>query len=401
MTTRTMLRLATLITPVVLAGCSGLTPDYGNEWTSRHFADPYQVGKAQYAAGQYGLAVKSFKAAVDTDPGSVESLNALAASYDKLGRFDLSARYYGRALALAPKDTQTLNNIGYSYLLQKRYDLAVAYLRDAHAAAQDDPVVLANRKVAEVALQDADLERSRAAAAPDTSADTAQAPASAESREQHSSAAAPPTRGPNRSSSREPESVAAASPATRGPNRPWIERTAPQIQTLITEPQYAMTEEAEDAGVAPELANYKTPETVLPKALDAPIRDNAAAERSARAEEPAVPPVDSAARVSRTSEPETPEPVQLAAVPREPVERVALGAPRKAPESKAVDRPVPEALQVAEARTPAPMLGPRMAPVPIVPVQVAALPEPEASPAPDLGKSLTDEAIAPEPRIQV
>lgn len=96
--------------------------------------DAYATGKKQYKKGLYGLALKNFHTALSHKPKSVETLNAVAATYDKLGRFDLSRRYYARALALDPESPQTLNNIGYSFLMQKDFTTARAYFERARKA---------------------------------------------------------------------------------------------------------------------------------------------------------------------------------------------------------------------------------------------------------------------------
>ncbi len=233
----TVVRFVTVVVPVALGGCAGLSQD-GDGLAA---LTSYERGKFHYAAGQYGLAVKQFQTAVDRYPASVEALNGLAATYDQLGRFDLSARYYGRALAANPDSIQTLNNIGYSYLMQERFDLSVAYLRDAYTRDRNDTVVLANRRMAEVSLQEADLKR---ALEPEAEKKT---------------------------------EVARARPpkAEKKHVKPWIERTASVVQTLVTEPQLVLVDMAEDAGVSPQLAAFrpKQPEAgeLLLQPMAAPI----------------------------------------------------------------------------------------------------------------------------------
>ncbi len=117
-----------ILASLTLGGCLG-----GPDRAQPIDMAAYERGKSHFSVGQFGLAVKHFQSAVDREPASIEALNGLAASYDRLGRYDLSARYYERALAADPASSQTLNNIGYSYLMQDRFDLAVAYLRDAQS----------------------------------------------------------------------------------------------------------------------------------------------------------------------------------------------------------------------------------------------------------------------------
>lgn len=289
------LRVMCLTAPLALGACSGVLSEVGfAPGVGGAVAEtPYEAGKRQFAQGQYGLALKSFQEAVSKDPTSVEALNGVAAAYDKLGRFDLSARYYGRALALVPDSTQTLNNIGYSYLMQERYDLAVAYLRDAYTRDAKDPVVVANRGTAEVALQDQDL---RAAKAQGPLADL---PATevAETRQQAV--------------------------------KPWIERTAARVQTLVTEPQYALVEAAAAAGVPPELASYDAVEVsgehILPQPITAPLTESAVAQVARSQDAVAIaavqiPPIDEApVQVAELVVYPVSEAAQVAAAPTETV----------------------------------------------------------------------------------
>ena len=248
------LRFVVVFASLALGACTGLTED--GRYSDLSF---YGRGKFHYNAGQYGLAVKHFRSAVDREPGSVEALNGLAASYDRLGRYDLATRYYGRALGANPESTQTLNNIGYSYLLQKRFDLAVAYLRDAYSRDKKDPVILANRKVAEVAYQEADLKRSAETARAEPSEGLRARPAElveARPNVRITVAAAP---------------LAHPAPPPRGRVKPWIERTAPTIQSLVTQPQTALLGMVEQAGVSPQLAAYRPQQPTAPDLLPGPL----------------------------------------------------------------------------------------------------------------------------------
>ena len=155
---RLLLSVALGVIPFVVAGCEkwpeGARPiaKIGDGIAIDETGAPYELGKQNFASGQLGLAAKYFQVALLKDPGSLETLNALGATYDRLGRYDAAERYYNQALALQPGSAQTLNNLGYSYLLQGRYDLAAVYLRNAREVAAGDARVEANYEMAEAAL---------------------------------------------------------------------------------------------------------------------------------------------------------------------------------------------------------------------------------------------------------
>jgi tetratricopeptide (TPR) repeat protein len=141
---------STLLASVALVA-SGCTADWSNgektnyKWSgnppiqdSSEYS--YTLGKKQFADGLYGMALKNFRVAMVQEPKSLDRLNAVAATYDKLGRFDLAERYYAQALGVDPNSVQTLNNIGYSFLMQEDYVSARYYLNQADkvARAEDD-----------------------------------------------------------------------------------------------------------------------------------------------------------------------------------------------------------------------------------------------------------------------
>jgi hypothetical protein len=157
-----------------LGGCASL-----GSAPSASAVDAYASGKQHFAAGQLGLALTDFQRALQEQGPSVDRLNALAATYDRLSRFDLADRAYRQALALDPDSPQTLNNIGYSYMLRGRPDLASAYLAKAQSVAKGDPVIGANLALASDSLTGT-AERSPAeASAPAQQAAVRQEPAPA------------------------------------------------------------------------------------------------------------------------------------------------------------------------------------------------------------------------------
>jgi hypothetical protein len=121
--------------------------------TSETPVDAYASGKENFAAGRLGLALVDFERALEEHGPSVDRLNALAATYDRLSRFDLADRAYRQALVLDPNSPQTLNNLGYSYMLRGRADLAAAYLAKAQSLAKGDPTIGANLAIANEAIE--------------------------------------------------------------------------------------------------------------------------------------------------------------------------------------------------------------------------------------------------------
>lgn len=60
-------------------------------------SDPYQDGRALLAKGDVTGAIAAFRAALVETPQSVDALNGLAVSYDRMGRYDISRAYYDSA----------------------------------------------------------------------------------------------------------------------------------------------------------------------------------------------------------------------------------------------------------------------------------------------------------------
>jgi Flp pilus assembly protein TadD len=105
------------------------------------------LGKRSYSVGDYGLAERHFRQAVEANPKSAEAWLGLAASYDRLRRFDLAQRAYDRLLAVEGRSPPVLNNLGYHYMLKGNLGRARALLLEA---AEKDPgsvIVAANLRL--------------------------------------------------------------------------------------------------------------------------------------------------------------------------------------------------------------------------------------------------------------
>jgi tetratricopeptide (TPR) repeat protein len=110
-------------------------------------SDPYDdlnLGKKQYRAGNFGLAERYFRRAVELHPRDAEAWVGLAASYDRLRRFDLADRAYEQALAIIGPSPELLNNRGYSYMLRGDYGHARETLLAARAKDPSNPYVQNN-----------------------------------------------------------------------------------------------------------------------------------------------------------------------------------------------------------------------------------------------------------------
>jgi Flp pilus assembly protein TadD len=119
---------------------TGTVPPYGGSTKSGLLGgqpyDDLSIGKRYFKAGNYGLAERYFRRAVETHARDAEAWLGLAASYDRLRRFDLADRAYAEAIRLVGPRVAILNNQGYSYMLRGDYKRARAKLEEA---ARKDP----------------------------------------------------------------------------------------------------------------------------------------------------------------------------------------------------------------------------------------------------------------------
>jgi Flp pilus assembly protein TadD len=80
--------------------------------------EPLRMGLEHFNRGNYGIAQRYFKDAVEKAPKDVTAWVGLAASYDRLRRFDLADQAYAQAIRLGGETVQVLNDLGYSYMLR-------------------------------------------------------------------------------------------------------------------------------------------------------------------------------------------------------------------------------------------------------------------------------------------
>jgi Flp pilus assembly protein TadD len=106
--------------------------------------DDLNLGKKQYRAGNFGLAERYFRRAVETHPRDAEAWVGLAAAYDRLRRFDLADRAYTQVVAIVGPTAEVLNNRGYSYMLRGDYPRARSTLLAAAAKDPKNPYIKNN-----------------------------------------------------------------------------------------------------------------------------------------------------------------------------------------------------------------------------------------------------------------
>ncbi|MEL6919576.1 MAG: tetratricopeptide repeat protein [Pseudomonadota bacterium] len=140
--------LAVGVLALTMAGCQSLETLETKNTSPTHQAFVGQnaviTGAKHYAAGNFGLAEKSFRAAVEATPGNSRAWLGLAASYDQLGRFELADRAYAHLLKEEGRKASILNNQGYSFVLRGEMDKARSVLAEAQALAPDNTIINGN-----------------------------------------------------------------------------------------------------------------------------------------------------------------------------------------------------------------------------------------------------------------
>jgi Flp pilus assembly protein TadD len=109
--------------------------------------EPLHMGNEQFARGNYGLAERYYRDAVEKAPRDVTAWIGLAASYDRIGRFDLADRAYAAAIRLNGETTEILNNEGYSFMLRGDFVRARKKLLKAYQHDPNNPTIVNNLKL--------------------------------------------------------------------------------------------------------------------------------------------------------------------------------------------------------------------------------------------------------------
>src|SRR5262245_46779400 len=109
--------------------------------------EPMRLGVEHFNRGNYGIAERYFRDAVEKAPKDVTAWIALAASYDRIARFDLADRAYRMAIRLAGQTTEILNNQGYSYMLRGDLMAARAKFMKAYEREPNNPTIANNLRL--------------------------------------------------------------------------------------------------------------------------------------------------------------------------------------------------------------------------------------------------------------
>jgi Flp pilus assembly protein TadD len=115
--------------------------------------DDVSLGKKYFRAGNFALAERHFRRAVELHPRDVDSWIGLAASYDRQRRFELADRAYDQGTKIAGPTAEILNNRGYSYMLRGDQRRAREALLEAQARDPGNVYVKNNLEMLEASLR--------------------------------------------------------------------------------------------------------------------------------------------------------------------------------------------------------------------------------------------------------
>jgi tetratricopeptide (TPR) repeat protein len=116
-------------------------------------SDDLSLGRMNFEQGNYGLAERYFRRAVESGPREADAWLGLAASYDRLRRFDLADRAYNQLYGLVGRTPEILNNQGYSMMLRGDYAHARAVLMEAKAKDPNNPYIANNINLLEESVR--------------------------------------------------------------------------------------------------------------------------------------------------------------------------------------------------------------------------------------------------------
>jgi Flp pilus assembly protein TadD len=106
--------------------------------------EPLRMGIEQFNRGNFGIAERYFRDAVEKAPKDPTAWIGLAAAYDRVARFDLADRAYKMAIRLTGETTEILNNQGYSYMLRGDLGAARRKFLKAYQREPNNPTIANN-----------------------------------------------------------------------------------------------------------------------------------------------------------------------------------------------------------------------------------------------------------------
>lgn len=146
---RHALLAGTLTSVLVAAACGGAMnfsedPQFTADLGIIDGGDPLTMGKRHFANRNFGLAIEAFEDARQIAPQSINVLNALAVSYEEIGRSDIADSYFLEALDVDPSSAQTYNNWAMVHLGRGNPTKAAELLAEAVRLSPGDPMVAGN-----------------------------------------------------------------------------------------------------------------------------------------------------------------------------------------------------------------------------------------------------------------
>jgi Flp pilus assembly protein TadD len=115
--------------------------------------DDLSLGRMNFTQGNYGLAERYYRRAVESGPREADAWLGLAASYDRLRRYDLADRAYNQLYGLVGRTPEILNNQGYSMMLRGDYAHARTILMEAQAKDPNNPYIANNISLLEESVR--------------------------------------------------------------------------------------------------------------------------------------------------------------------------------------------------------------------------------------------------------
>jgi Flp pilus assembly protein TadD len=103
-----------------------------------------EKAKNHYRNGDYGLAERFYRQAIEERHNNAEAWLGLAASYDRLKRFDHAARAYEQLIKITGHTPTVLNNLAFHQMLKGDFASARHSLRAASAQAPNNPYIRNN-----------------------------------------------------------------------------------------------------------------------------------------------------------------------------------------------------------------------------------------------------------------